>query len=80
MAGKCHAPSHPSVLKNVNINGIYFRDILLIIISRGTNNCSQHSLEEKCLRLQMGNETLRPLWGAPSACPVSEAYIQKHNL
>ncbi len=53
MAGKCHAPSHPSVLKNVNINGIYFRDILLIIISRGTNNCSQHSLEEKRLRLRM---------------------------
>ncbi len=38
MAGQVHAPSHPSVLKNININGIYFRDILLIIISRGTNN------------------------------------------
>ncbi len=26
--------------------GIYFRDILLIIISRGANNCGQHSLEK----------------------------------
>ncbi len=46
MAGQFHAPSHPGVLKNVNINGIYFRDILLIRISRGANNCGQHSLEK----------------------------------
>ncbi len=26
--------------------GIYFRDILLIRISRGANNCGQHSLEK----------------------------------
>ncbi len=26
--------------------GIYFRDILLISISRGANNCGQHSLEK----------------------------------
>ncbi len=44
MAGQFHAPSHPGVLKNVNMNGIYFRDILLIRISRGANNCGQHSL------------------------------------
>ncbi len=46
MAGQFHAPSHPGVLKNVNMNGIYFRDILLISISRGANNCGQHSLEK----------------------------------
>ncbi len=34
------------VLKNVNMNGIYFRDILLIIISSGANNCGRHSLEK----------------------------------
>ncbi len=26
--------------------GIYFRDILLISISRGANNCGQHALEK----------------------------------
>ncbi len=46
MAGQFHAPRHPGVLKNVNMNGIYFRDILLIRISRGANNCGQHSLEK----------------------------------
>ncbi len=43
MAGQFHAPSHPGVLKNVNMNG-NIRDILLIRISRGANNCGQHSL------------------------------------
>ncbi len=28
------------------MNGIYFRDILLTRISRGANNCGQHSLEK----------------------------------
>ncbi len=46
MAGQFHAPSHPGVLKNLNTNGIYFRDILLTRISRGANNCGQHSLEK----------------------------------
>ncbi len=46
MAGQFHAPSHPGVLKNVNMNGIYFRDILLTRISRGANNCGQHPLEK----------------------------------
>ncbi len=41
MAGQFHAPSHPGVRM-----GIYFRDILLIRISRGANNCGQHSLEK----------------------------------
>ncbi len=45
MAGQFHGPSHPGVLKNVNMN-IYFRDILLIRISTGANNCGQHSLEK----------------------------------
>ncbi len=45
MAGQFHAPSHPGVLKNVNMNG-NIRDILLIRISRGANNCGQHSLEK----------------------------------
>ncbi len=44
MAGQFHAPSHPGVLK-ISM-GIYFRDILLIRISRGANNCGQHSLEK----------------------------------
>ncbi len=42
MAGQFHASSHPGVLKNVNMNGKY----LLIRISRGANNCGQHSLEK----------------------------------
>ncbi len=42
MAGQFHAPSHPGVLKKLNMNGIYFRDILLTRISRGANNCGQH--------------------------------------
>ncbi len=46
MAGQFHAPSHPGVLKNLNMNGIYFRDILLTRISRGANNCGQHPLEK----------------------------------
>ncbi len=46
MAGQFHAPSHPGVLKNVNMNGNYFRDILLTRISRGANNCGQHPLEK----------------------------------
>ncbi len=46
MAGQFHAPSHPGVLNNLNMNGIYFRDILLTRISRGANNCGQHPLEK----------------------------------
>ncbi len=46
MAGQFHAPSHPGVLKNLNVNGIYFRDILLTRISRGANNCGQHPFEK----------------------------------
>ncbi len=47
MAGQFHAPSHPGVLKKCKYEmGIYFRDILLIRISRGANNCGQHSLEK----------------------------------
>ncbi len=46
MAGQFHAPSHPGVLNNLNVNGIYFRDILLTRISRGANNCGQHPLEK----------------------------------
>ncbi len=46
MAGQFHAPSHPGVLKKLNMNGIYFRDILLTRISRGANNCGQHPLEK----------------------------------
>ncbi len=46
MAGQFHAPSHPGVLKNLKWMGIYFRDILLISISRGANNYGQHSLEK----------------------------------
>ncbi len=34
------------MLKIVNMNGIYFRDILLIIISRGANNCVQRVFEK----------------------------------
>ncbi len=34
------------MLKNLNMNGIYFRDILLTRISRGANNCGQHPLEK----------------------------------
>ncbi len=32
--------------KHLNMNGIYFRDILLTRISRGANNCGQHPLEK----------------------------------
>ena len=48
MAGQFHAPSHPGVLKKVNIRlmGIYFRDILLVKNSRGMNNCGQRVLEK----------------------------------
>ncbi len=46
MAGQFHAPSHHGVLKNLIWMGIYFRDILLIRISKGANNCSQHSLKK----------------------------------
>ncbi len=46
MAGQFHAPSHPGVLKKLKWMGIYFRDILLISISRGANNCGQHALEK----------------------------------
>ncbi len=46
MAGQFHAPSHPGVLKKIKWMGIYFRDILLISISRGANNCGQHALEK----------------------------------
>ncbi len=46
MAGQFHAPSHPGVLKNVNMNGNILQRYLLIRISRGANNCGQHSLEK----------------------------------
>ncbi len=49
MAGQFHAPSHPGVLNFLNMNGIYFRDILLTRISRGANNCGQHPLEKNSL-------------------------------
>ncbi len=42
-----HFHNHPEVLKVVNMNGNIFRDILLIIISKGTNNCVQHVFEKK---------------------------------
>ncbi len=47
MDGQFHAP-RPGVLKNVNMNGniLYFRDILLIRISRCANNCGQCELEK----------------------------------
>ncbi len=46
MAGLFHAPSHPGVLIFFIWMGKYFRDILLRRISRGANNCGQHSLEK----------------------------------
>ncbi len=46
MAAQFHAPSHPGVLKNVNMMGIYLTDILLIRISRDTNNCAQRVFEK----------------------------------
>ncbi len=49
MAGSFFVHNHPGVLKIVNINGIYFRDILLIRISRGANNCVQHVFEKKII-------------------------------
>ncbi len=42
MAGQFHGPSHPGVLKNVNMNG----NILQRYFTRGANNCGQHSLEK----------------------------------
>ncbi len=45
MAGQFHAPSHPGVLKKLNMNGNILQN-LLIRISRGANNCGQHSLEK----------------------------------
>ncbi len=41
--------NHPGVLRIVHMNGNiqYFRDILLIIISRGTNNCVQRVFKKK---------------------------------
>ncbi len=39
-------PSHPGVLKKLNMNGNILQDILLIRISRGANNCGQYSLEK----------------------------------
>ncbi len=43
-----HVHNHPGVLKIVNMNGmrIYFRDILLLRISRGANNCVQRVFEK----------------------------------
>ncbi len=41
MAGHFDAPSHPGVLKKINMNG----NILLKRISWCANNCGQHELE-----------------------------------
>ncbi len=46
MAAQFHSPSHPGVIKNVNMNGNILQRYLLIRISRGANNCGQHSLEK----------------------------------
>ncbi len=46
MAGSFHVHNHTGVLKIVNVNGIYFRDILLLIISRGANSCVQCVFEK----------------------------------
>ncbi len=46
MAGQFHSPSHPGVIKNLNMNGNILQRYLLIRISRGANNCGQHSLEK----------------------------------
>ncbi len=46
MAGQFHAPSHPGVLKNVNMNGNILQRYFTHKNSRGGNNCGQHSLEK----------------------------------
>ncbi len=45
IAGYFNVHNHPGVLKIVNMNGN--RDILLIRISRGANNCAQRVFEKK---------------------------------
>ena len=52
IAGQFHVPSHPGVLKKVNINGNilqrYTTDIYILLVkkSRGANNCGQRVLEK----------------------------------
>ncbi len=47
MAGQFYAPSHPGVLKKIKYEWEYTSEIILLIrISRGANNCGQHSLEK----------------------------------
>ncbi len=46
MAEQFHAPSHPGVLKNLNMNGNILQRYFTLRISRGANNCGQHSLEK----------------------------------
>ncbi len=46
MAGQFHAPSHPGVLKNLNMNGNILQRYFTHNNSRGANNCGQHSLEK----------------------------------
>ncbi len=44
MAGQFHAPSHPGVLKKCKYEWEYTKEILLIRIYMGANNCGQHAL------------------------------------
>jgi len=54
IAGQCHVPSHPGLLKKVNINGnIFQRYFWKKRKSRGTNNCGQCVLEKKHLLLNV---------------------------
>ncbi len=46
MAGQFHAPSHPGVLKNLNMNGNILQTYFTLRISRGANIVGQHSLEK----------------------------------
>ena len=41
---------------------IYFRDILLIRISRGANNCVQRAFEKKRFQFLLSNERIHFLW------------------
>ncbi len=49
MAGSFHVHYHTGVLTIVNVNGIYFRDVLLLIISRGANSCVQCVFEKNII-------------------------------
>ncbi len=47
MAGQFHAPSHPGVLKNVNMNGNILQRYFTHKNFQGfANNCGQHPLEK----------------------------------